>query len=263
MFEWIIALHGLIVLLGIGLLTWLLSLAKHDVSIVDSVWSLFFLAAVSVYGLNAIPNGPRWPWLIFLVVTWALRLFVYLTWRNWGHTEDRRYQEIRQRNEPHFAIKSLVIIFFLQAGLAWIISMPSLSAIKSLQPLTTVDYLGIIVFLFGLAYESIADWQMARFKAVPANKGQVMDAGLWQYSRHPNYFGEFCVWWGFYLIAYSSGSPLWLVVSPLLISVLLLKISGVPLLEKDMEERRPAYRDYQARTSAFFPACPKLRNQQQ
>jgi steroid 5-alpha reductase family enzyme len=262
MFDWIIALQGLIVLMGIGGLTWLLSLVKRDVSIVDSVWSLFFLAAVSVYGLNTLPNGPRWPWVLILVGGWSLRLFIYLTWRNWGQPEDRRYQDIRQSNEPNFAIKSLVIIFFLQAGLAWIISMPSLPAIKSHQALATLDYLGIFVFLFGLAYESIADWQMACFKAIPGNHGRVMDGGLWRYSRHPNYFGEFCVWWGFYLLAYSAGSPLWLMASPLLISVLLLKISGVPLLEKDIQERRPDYRDYQTRTSAFFPARPQLRNQQ-
>jgi steroid 5-alpha reductase family enzyme len=120
-----------------------------------------------------------------------------------------------------------------------------------------LDGLGVAVFLFGLGFESLADWQMASFKAQPENHGKVMDQGLWRYSRHPNYFGEFCLWWGFYLLAFSAGAPVWVLVSPLLMSFLLLKVSGVPLLENDLQERRPAYRDYQARTRAFFPSLPK------
>jgi steroid 5-alpha reductase family enzyme len=120
-----------------------------------------------------------------------------------------------------------------------------------------LDGLGIAIFIFGLAFESLADWQMSRFKARPDSRGQVMDQGLWRYSRHPNYFGEFCVWWGFYLLALSAGAPLWVLFSPLLISILLMKVSGVPLLEKDLIDRRPAYREYQKRTNSFFPGLPK------
>jgi steroid 5-alpha reductase family enzyme len=120
-----------------------------------------------------------------------------------------------------------------------------------------LDYLGIAVFLFGFGFESLADWQMARFKSRPENQGQVMDWGLWRYSRHPNYFGECCLWWGFYLIALAAGAPLWIIMSPLLISLLLLKVSGVPLLEQDIQERRPAYQAYRLRTHAFFPGPPR------
>ncbi|HYQ91455.1 MAG TPA: DUF1295 domain-containing protein [Candidatus Competibacteraceae bacterium] len=257
LFEWMIALQGLGILLLVGVLTWLLSLVKRDVSIVDSVWSLFLLAAVLTYGLAPPPNGPRSLWVYLLIGLWAIRLCVYLTWRNWHQPEDRRYQEIRRRNEPHFEIKSLPYIFLSQAVLAWLISLQTLPALKSSQPLGILDYLGIAVFLFSLGFETLADWQMARFKSRPENQGQVMDRGLWRYSRHPNYFGEFCLWWGFYLIALSAGAPLWVIVSPLLISLLLLKVSGVPLLEKDIQERRPAYRAYRLRTNAFFPAPPK------
>jgi len=257
MFEWMIAVQGLAVLLLMGFVTWLASLVKRDVSIVDSVWSLFFAAAALTYGLNAPANGSRSAWVFLLVGLWAIRLCGYLTWRNWGLPEDRRYQEIRRNHEPHFAFKSLGIIFLLQALLAWVISLPILPALKSGAALGPLDFLGIGVFLFGLGFETVADWQMARFKSRSENLGRVMDRGLWRYSRHPNYFGEFCLWWGFYVIALSAGSPIWIIVSPALISFLLLKVSGVPLLEKDIRERRPDYLDYQARTSAFFPLPPK------
>ena len=257
MIDWVIAFQGLAILLGLGFLTWLISLVINDVSIVDSVWSLFFVAAAGFYALQPAANGPRSVWVICLIALWAVRLCVYLTWRNWGEPEDRRYLQIRQNNQPHFGLKSLFIIFSLQALLAWIISLPSFSTIKSAVSMGILDAIGICVFLFGVGFETLADWQMATFKANPKNQGRVMDQGLWRYSRHPNYFGECCVWWGFYLLAFASGSPIWMLCSPLLMTLLLLRISGVTLLEKDIHERRPAYRDYQMRTSAFFPLMPK------
>lgn len=257
MFGWLIAFQGLLVLLTMAFLTWIVSLVKRDVSIVDSVWPLFFLAAMLFFYLNPSVNGPRSTCALILVGIWSLRLCAYLTWRNWGQPEDRRYQEIRRRNEPNFNFKSLVIIFFFQAVLAWLVSLPILPVLKSGHALGALDWLGIAIFLFGLAFESVADWQMSRFKARPDSRGQVMDQGLWRYSRHPNYFGEFCVWWGFYILALSADAPPWLLISPLLISFLLLKVSGVPLLEKDLLDRRPAYREYQKRTNSFFPGLPK------
>lgn len=257
MFDWLIAFQGLLVLLTMAFLSWIVSLTKRDVSIVDSVWPLFFLAAMSSFCLNPAVNGPRSTYALILVGIWSLRLCAYLTWRNWGQPEDRRYQEIRQRNEPNFALKSLVIIFFFQAILAWLISLPILPVLKSGNLLSALDWLGIAIFVFGLAFETLADWQMSRFKARPDSKGQVMDQGLWRYSRHPNYFGEFCVWWGFYLLALSAGAPFWVLISPLLMSILLMKVSGVPLLEKDLLDRRPAYRQYQKNTNSFFPGLPK------
>ena len=149
-------------------------------------------------------------------------------------------------------------LFLLQGLLMWVISMPVLAAQSADEPdnLTAVDVAGTAVWAIGFFFEAVGDWQLARFKADPANAGRVMDRGLWRYSRHPNYFGEFCVWWGLYAIALGAGAW-WSVFSPLLMTVLLLRVSGVKLLEKDIGERRPAYRDYIARTNAFFPSCPK------
>jgi steroid 5-alpha reductase family enzyme len=194
--------------------------------------------------------------VIAVVVLWAARLSGYIAWRNRGEPEDRRYREIRARNEPNFAYKSLYLVFWLQALLAWIVSLPLLAAIAGSRPLNVLDYLGIALALAGLAFESVADWQLAAFRRNPANAAAVMDRGLWRYSRHPNYFGEFCVWWGLYLIAFSAGGW-WSVLSPILMSLLLLRVSGVVLLEKSIDERRNAYQAYRARTNAFFPGLPR------
>jgi steroid 5-alpha reductase family enzyme len=249
-------LTGFAVILTAAGITWLVSLRKHDVSIVDSLWPLLFLIAAATYAGTVPRPGPRTTLVLVLIGIWALRLTSYLSWRNWGTPEDRRYQVIRQHNEPHFALKSLYLIFGLQGALAWIISLPLLAAIASPRPVSGLDYAGVALWLVGFGFESVGDWQLARFKSIPGNDGQVMDQGLWRYTRHPNYFGDFCVWWGFYLIGVAAGGW-WAIVGPLLMSFLLLRVSGVALLERDIGERRPAYRDYMLRTNAFFPGAPK------
>lgn len=245
-----------VALLGVAVVFWLLSLWRDDVSIVDSLWSLMFLLAALVYGFTSESLGPRAGWVILLVAVWALRLSVYITWRNHGHPEDYRYQAIRRNNEPGFRYKSLYIVFGLQAFLAWIIGLPLAAALSGQTMPGVLDYLGIILWIVGTSFEAIGDYQLSRFKADPDNAGKVLDRGLWRYTRHPNYFGNFTLWWGFFLIAWSAGAP-WTVISPLLMSVLLLKVSGVSLLEKDIGERRPAYAEYVRRTPAFFPARPR------
>lgn len=253
---WGVAAYGLATTAAIGLLTWVASLIQRDVSLVDRVWSVCIAGAGFAYAL-ALPHlGPRAACALGLAALWALRLSVYITWRNWGHGEDRRYQAIRARNEPNFAFKSLYLVFALQAVLAWIVSAPLLAAAGSVREWTALDTVGATLATFGLVFEAVGDWQMSRFKARPENRGRVMDQGLWRYTRHPNYFGEFCVWWGLWLMALAGGGG-WSIVSPLLMSVLLLKVSGVTLLEADLTERRPAYRDYIARTNAFFPGPPR------
>jgi steroid 5-alpha reductase family enzyme len=256
MFDSSSFLTGFAAILALALITWSVSLVRRDVSIVDSLWPLLFLAAAASYALTVPEAGPRTILVLVLVGVWALRLAGYLTWRNWGEPEDRRYQEIRRRNEPNFAFKSLYIIFGLQGTLAWIISLPLLAAIAAPPQLAPLDYAGVALWAVGFGFESVADGQLARFKNVPANRGQVMDQGLWRYTRHPNYFGDCCVWWGFYLMALAAGGW-WSFVGPILMSFLLLRVSGVALLEKDIGERRPAYRDYMLRTNAFFPGAPK------
>jgi len=245
-------LSALVVLLLASVAGWLFSVVRKNVTIVDNMWALFFLLAALTTAALASQPGPRTTLIIVLVAIWAARLSGYLAWRNWGKPEDHRYQAIRRRNEPGFTFKSLYLVFALQAVLAWIIAAPLAAGIGSPAPLGLLDYAGIALWVFGFLFETIGDWQLARFKANPDNRGKVMDRGLWRYTRHPNYFGEACLWWGYWLIAASAGGW-WTVFAPLLMSVLLLKVSGVALLEKDIGERRPAYRDYIARTNAFFP----------
>lgn len=247
---------GLAVIITTAIAVWLASLVKRDVSIVDSLWPLLFLLAAITYSLSLAEAGPRTALVLVLVGVWAIRLFTYITWRNWGEAEDRRYQAIRANNEPNFEYKSIYIVFGLQGIIAWIVSLPLLAAIASPTPITSLDYIGIALWAVGMIFEAGGDHQLAQFKADPANKGQVMDRGLWRYSRHPNYFGNACIWWGLGLIAVAGGSW-WSVVSAVMMTFLLLKISGVSLLEKDIGERRPAYVDYIARTSAFIPCPPK------
>jgi len=242
---------------GLGLLAfavffWLISLVRNDVSIVDSLWSLMFLLAAGIYAVVIDSGGPRYALVLALTVLWALRLSGYITWRNHGQPEDHRYQEIRRNNQPGFAYKSLYIVFMLQGLLAWIICLPLLVAISSEAELGFLDYAGVLLWVLGMFFEAVGDLQLARFKREPSNKGRVLEHGLWRYTRHPNYFGNCTLWWGFYLIALSAGGW-WTIVSPLLMTFLLLKVSGVALLEKDISERRPAYREYIGRTNAFFP----------
>lgn len=243
-------------LIAVAVAFWLVSLRREDVSIVDSLWSLMFLLVAGVYAALAEPVGPRTTLVLVLAGAWALRLSAYITWRNHGQPEDHRYQEIRRNNQPGFRYKSLYIVFGLQAVLAWIISLPLVAAISGPADLGWLDLAGVLLWAVGVFFEAVGDYQLARFKADPNNRGQVLDSGLWRYTRHPNYFGNFMLWWGFFLLAVAAGAP-WTIVSPILMSLLLLKVSGVALLEKDIGERRPAYAAYIRRTNAFFPGPPR------
>jgi steroid 5-alpha reductase family enzyme len=256
MFSLPIYLAGLAAVCAAGFVTWILSCYLNNVSIVDSLWSLMFVLLACCYARGFAALEPRTLLVLVLVTAWALRLSVYITWRNHGAGEDRRYRAIRARNQPGFALKSLYLVFGLQALLAWVISLPLLGAVSSPRPLGPVDALGVALWAIGFAFEAGGDWQLARFKADPANRGRVMDRGFWRFTRHPNYFGDFSIWWGFYLIA-GGGGAWWSVLGPLVMSLLLLRVSGVALLEKDIGERRPEYADYIRRTNAFFPGPPR------
>lgn len=190
------------------------------------------------------------------LVAWALRLSLHITVRNWGHGEDRRYRKIRCDHGRGFDFKSLYIVFVPQALLAWIISLPLLGTMLGSVAPGWRDLPGAFLWLAGFGIEATADRQLMHFRSDPAHRGEVMDRGLWRYSRHPNYFGECCLWWGFYLMALAAGAW-WAIISPLVMTVLLLRVSGVTLLERDIAERRPAYRDYVSRTSAFFLRRPR------
>ena len=256
MLDWVAFFWSGASLLLVAVIFWLISLARNDVSIVDSLWSLMFLFVALVYGLMDGNSGPRELLILVLVAVWALRLSVYITWRNHGQAEDYRYQEIRANNEPGFRYKSFYIVFLLQAVLAWVISLPLAAAISGQTAIGPLDYVGVSLILAGVFFEAVGDMQLSRFRRDPDNAGKVLDKGLWRYTRHPNYFGNFTLWWGFYLIALSAGAW-WTVISPLLMTFLLLKVSGVALLEKDISGRRPQYRQYIRRTNAFFPGMPR------
>lgn len=255
---WRVALVGLGSIVGLALLTWLASLRQRDASLADRAWPAFIGGAALVYAALLQVSGARSIAMLVLALAWALRLGVYITLRNRGHGEDRRYQQMRERNQPHFGLKSLYLVFGLQAMLGWTVTAPLLVGMASARPFGWLDGVGALLAAFGIVFEAIADAQMGRFKSDPAQRGRVMDHGLWRYSRHPNYFGEACVWWGLWLMAVSATgwAGAWTVVSPALMTVLLLRVSGVALLEKDIGERRPAYQDYIARTNAFIPGAP-------
>jgi steroid 5-alpha reductase family enzyme len=242
------------VALAVGM--WLLSVKLRDVSIVDSAWSIFFLLFALLFAWRQGDRSVGTLAMLVPVAAWALRLSIYITWRNHGHGEDRRYQAIRARNQPNFAFKSLYLVFLLQAVLAFVIAMPLLPALNGANDANLVTWLGMAVAVFGLLFETVGDAQMARFKADPASAGQVMDRGLWRYTRHPNYFGESVFWWGVWIASASIGGA-WTVFSPVLMTFLLLRVSGVPLLEADLKQRRPAYAEYLRTTSSFVPWPPK------
>jgi len=259
MFDWTLYLNGLAVTLVMLLVTWIISLIRRDVSIVDSSWSLMFLAMALAYTVPAWLTGepqPRTLLLLLLVGAWALRLSLYISWRNWGEGEDRRYRAMRRRHEPGFAYKSLYLVFGLQGLLAWFISLPLLAAAAGNAPLGVLDVIAVLLWFTGFGFETVADAQLAAFKARPQNRNKVLDTGLWRYSRHPNYFGECMLWWGFYLLAVAAGGW-WSFPAPLLMTFLLLRVSGVTLLEQDIGDRRPDYRDYVQRTNAFIPGPRK------
>lgn len=247
-------LYALPWLLGAGLLGWAASVALRNVTLVDVLWSLLFLLAALAYAQATPPSEPRTVLTLALVTAWSLRLALHLAVRTFGHgEEDRRYQAMRRHHDPGFAWKSLYLVFGLQVMLAWLISLPLLGAIAGEpRPLGVWDALGVALWVVGWVFETVGDWQLARFTRDPANKGRVMDRGLWRYTRHPNYFGDCCVWWGFYALALGAGAW-WSIIGPAVMTVLLLRVSGVALLEKSIGKRRPEYAEYVRRTNAFVP----------
>ncbi len=247
---------GLLAILILTTCTWAVSAMKRDVSIVDGIWSIMLLVAALVYSSNVDLYTSRSSLVLALVLLWAVRLSLHIIIRNWGEPEDRRYRDIREKYEPNFALKSLGIIFIFQGLLAWIISMPLWVALTVPIEIASLDILAIALWTLGMAFETVGDWQLVRFQANPANKGKVLNRGLWRYTRHPNYFGECLIWWGFYIFAIPVGGW-WTIIAPLLLTYMLLKFSGVSLLEETIVARRPAYQEYIERTNAFIPGPPK------
>ena len=248
-------------LLVVGIIVfglWLVSLRLRDVSFVDAFWPVGF-GVVAWTTFIAIDGGhPRALLLLAFTSLWALRLGMYLfsRWLSEPH-EDKRYQAMRARR-LHFAWQSIYVVFGLQGLLIVLVGVPVIFGIANAQaPLGWLDALGVLFFSAGFMLESIADSQLAAFKRDGANRGKVMDKGLWAWSRHPNYFGNTLIWWGLFIIAASDTANLWTVLGPVLMTWLILRISGVTLLEHGLRQSRPGYEAYMARTSAFIPLPPR------
>ena len=237
---------------------WGWSVRVRDASIVDRFWGLGFAVIAGVTFVLVDGYEGRGILLLSLTGVWGLRLSWHITRRNRGHGEDYRYAEMRERQGERFVVNSLFTVFLLQAAIMWFVSLPIQLGQYASEPsrLTPLDLLGAVIWGIGLAFEAIGDRQLARFKADPENEGKVFDEGLWRYTRHPNYFGDATVWWGLYLIAAATGPGRWTILSPILMTFLLMRVSGVAMLEASMSQR-PGYAEYMRRTSAFFPWPPK------
>ena len=214
---------------------------------IDVFWPLGFVAVAVSCTL-----------LLALVAIWGLRLAAHLAWRGRGQGEDPRYTMIlrgaKGRSEVLYALK---VVYGLQAALMFFVSLSVTVGMFAGRPIVALQILGAVVWLLGFAFESIGDLQLSRFKADPTNAGRVMDRGLWAWTRHPNYFGDACCWWGVFLVAAAGGWGLLTVLSPLVMNRLLTSVSGKPLLEARMAKTRAGFAEYVERTSPFFPRPPR------
>ncbi|MFM7964260.1 MAG: DUF1295 domain-containing protein [Actinomycetota bacterium] len=236
------------------LATWSVSLLRRDASIVDITWGLGFVlvawAAKFVSGASGAGN-----WLLLVMVTvWGLRLAGYLAKRNLGKGEDFRYRAMRRKHGERFAIVSLYTVFGLQGALMFIVSLPvTLGQRETDSGAGFIALLGFIVWAIGLYFEAVGDAQLAKFKRDPRNEGQIMDQGLWALTRHPNYFGDSLVWWGLAIVGASQGAGLWAFLGALVMTVLLVRVSGAAMLDRLLAKRKPGYAEYMERTSGFIP----------
>jgi len=246
-----------VVVVALFVALWLVSLMVRDASIVDPFWGPGFAIVAWVVYARADDPGFRGLVVAVIVTIWALRLGIHLAVRNLGHGEDFRYQAMRRQWGSRFWIVSLGTVFLLQAALMWIVSLPVQVAMVDGGDATVLVWIGVAIWAVGLFFETVGDWQLRRFKADPTNAGRVMDRGLWRYTRHPNYFGDFTVWWGIFLAAIAVVGHAWTIVGPIVMSILLMRVSGVPMLERSLAKRRPGYEEYVARTSSFFPRPPR------
>ncbi len=245
--------------LTMGTLLWLLSLRLRDASIVDIFWGPFFLLQVAIYAALR-PDGfdGRQLLVLALVAAWSVRLATHIASRHAGKGEDERYARWRSQHGEGWPLRSLFQVFVLQAILAWVIAAPLLVAISSPAHWGWLDAAGVALWIIGFAFEAVGDYQLTAFIRDPANRGRTMRHGLWRYSRHPNYFGDAAQWWGLWLIASSAGGW-WTIFAPLIMTVLLVRVSGVGLLERTIADRREGYAEYMGTTSAFVPLPPKDR----
>lgn len=243
------------------LLLWLISIPLRDVSIID----MFFALILFAIALNGFVLGDGVParkqLLLILVGLWALRITVHLIKRNWGHGEDPRYTKLRTwvDDDRAFVWLSLKKVFLLQGVVIWFASLPVQVAQAYTTPVTLgwLAWAGTALWAVGLFFESVADYQLARFRGDAANKGTVLKTGLWRYSRHPNYFGELCVWWGLFLVACDNVLGLFTIIGPVLYMYLIVNVTGQRTLDKKLAREKPGYKEYMETTSGLIPMPPK------
>jgi steroid 5-alpha reductase family enzyme len=256
-FETYILAFGAVMILMTGV--WIASVRMKNASIVDPFWSVGFIIAGITYYLYTDGFALRKTILLALLIIWGLRLAIYLGWRNIGKPEDYRYQQFRQDYGPErYWWFSFFQVFLLQGFLLWLVSAPLLAAMYfgGDTPLGIFDYLGMLFWTIGFIFEAGGDYQLVRFKSKPENKGKLLTTGLWKYTRHPNYFGDAALWWGFGCFSVAVGSYIPL-LGPLLMSLLIIKVSGVAMLERTLKNTKPGYKEYVERTNAFIPWFPR------
>lgn len=250
-------LHATLIIFVLVTLLWLWSVTIKNVSIVDIFWGLGFVVVNTFYFLNSENPSIRQLIVFCLVAIWGIRLAGYLAWRNIGKGEDYRYQEFRQKFGPkRYWWFSYIQTFLLQGALILIIALPLLAINTNTTSLNSLDYLAFLVWIIGFVFEAGGDYQLARFKNNPDNKGKVLNTGFWKYTRHPNYFGDATVWVSYALFCLASGSY-WQIIGTIVMVLLIIKVSGVALLEKSLKNTKPQYKEYIEKTNAFFPWFPK------
>jgi len=263
-----------LLLLVVFSLLWMMSIPLKNTSIVDSFWGAgFIIIAFNAFTCSNVfhfpPTYERSLLLLLLLLIWGSRLSLYILWRNWGMGEDYRYKSLRRSIGKHYWFFSYLIVFLLQAITLLVISMPILNVIlyrnaydREMEQVTMIDILGVLLWTIGMIFETGGDLQLAMFKANPKNKGKLLTSGLWSLSRHPNYFGDALIWWSFYIININVPNGWFLVFSPLLMTFLLLRVSGIPLTEARLTKQKPNYDRYVKNTSAFFPGGSIVQSQQ-
>ncbi|MEY4044438.1 MAG: hypothetical protein RL644_706 [Actinomycetota bacterium] len=251
-------LAAALAIVTVMLTTWIISVLIKNASIVDITWGFGFVVVAWTVRLTVEGDTARQNLLVALVTLWGLRLALYLAKRNLGHGEDFRYVLMRRKHGAKFPWVSLYTVFGLQGALMWAVSLPvQLGQADDGVSVGPVAVIGVVLWVIGFVFETVGDAQLARFKKDPANAGKVMDRGLWSLTRHPNYFGDAVQWWGIGLIAAEAGTAAIGLIGPVVMTELLTRVSGVPMLEHSMAKRRPGYAEYVARTSAFVPRPPK------
>lgn len=249
------------VTMGAVVLLWLISIPLRDVSIIDMFFAVILLAIAVISFVLGDGAPSRKLLAAALVALWAVRITAHLVRRNWGHGEDPRYTKLRSwvDDDRAFIWLSLKKVFLLQGIVIWLTSLPVQFAMVYSEPavLGWPAVAGVAVWLTGFLFETVADHQLTRFRADPANRGKVLASGLWKYSRHPNYFGELCVWWGLFLVACDHPAGILTAVGPLLYSHLVINVTGQRTLDKKLAKEKPGYREYMERTSGLVPLPPR------